>query len=154
MNLVDLTASLDAPCSPEVLFAQVDDLDAYTRWLSIVPRAERTEADSGDVGPAWAVELRGRIGPLARSKRLRMVRTALEASRHVRFERRELDGRQHSPWVLDATVSSTPSGSRLEMQLHYGGGFGGSVVEHLLADEIDESRPRLLALVASVDSAG
>ncbi len=51
-------------------------------------------------------------------------------------------------------MSSTASGSRLEMRLHYGGGFGGSVVEHLLTDEIDESRPRLLALVASVDSTG
>ncbi len=103
MSLVDLTATLDAPCTPEVLFADVDDLGAYPScWLSIVPRAERAEADPGDVGPAWAVELRGRIGPLARSKRLRMVRTALYVPHHVRFERRELDGRQHSPWVLDA----------------------------------------------------
>jgi hypothetical protein len=154
MNAVDLTASLDAPCPPEVLFAQVDDLAAYTRWLSILPRAERAEADPDDVGAAWAVELRGRIGPLARSKRLRMVRTALDAPRHVRFERREIDGRQHSPWVLDATVAATSSGSRLEMRLHYGGGFGGGVIEHLLADEIEQSRPRLLALVSSLDSTG
>lgn len=153
---VDLVASLDAPCAPEVLFAQVDDLDRYPSWLSIVSRARRcpdgdgsgTEGDGG-AAVAWEVELRGRIGPLARSKRLRMVRTVHDVPRLARFERHELDDRRHSPWVLEATVSPLGSGSRLEMHLHYGGGFGGAVLERLLADEIDESTPRLLALVSA-----
>ena len=58
-----------------------------------------------DVGPAWSVDLRGRLGPFARAKRLRMVRTVHEPDHHARFERVEHDGRQHSPWVLDATVA-------------------------------------------------
>ena len=33
--------------------------------------------------------------------------------------------------------------SALEMLLHYGGAFGGAVLERLLADEIEASRPRL-----------
>jgi uncharacterized protein YndB with AHSA1/START domain len=151
---VDLTATLDAPCPPETLFEYVADLAAYTRWLSIVPRAEPSVAHPGDAGPAWSVELRGRIGPLARSKRLRMVRTRFDPPRSVRFERREVDGREHSPWVLDATVSETAEGSRLEMHLFYGGGFGGAMLERLLSDEIDESKPRLLTLVAQADRTG
>ena len=144
---VDLTSTLVAPCPPEELFRAVDDLAAYPGWLSIVPRADAVVAAPDDIGPAWSVDLRGRLGPLARSKRLRMVRTVHESPRHVRFERSELDGRSHSAWVLDAQVEADPGGSRLIMALHYGGSFGGAVLERMLADEIERSRPRLLALV-------
>lgn len=144
---MDLTSTLVAPCTPDELFRAVDDLAAYPGWLSIVPRAEATGAAADDLGPAWSVDLRGRLGPLARSKRLRMVRTVHERPHHVRFERAELDGRTHSPWVLDARVEADPQGSRLIMALHYGGSFGGAVLERMLTDEIDRSRPRLLALV-------
>ncbi len=103
-------------------------------------------ADDGDA--AWLVDLRGRLGPLARSKRLRMVRTSCDAPRVVRFERREHDGRDHSPWVLDATVEPTEAGSRLVMRLHYGGGFGDGVLERLLGQAIERSKPVLLEQVS------
>lgn len=147
---MDVTSSLDAPCSAAELFAAVDELSMYPAWLSIVPKAVATEAADGDPGPAWLVDLRGRLGPLARSKRLRMVRTAHEAPTHVRFERHELDGRSHSAWVLDGIVEGTPAGSRLTMHLHYGGSFGGSLLERMLRDEIEQSRPRLLSYVQSL----
>ncbi len=146
---MDLTARLDAPCAPEVLFAHVDDLADYPEWLEIVERAEAVDvhpADDGDA--AWMVDLRGRLGPLARSKRLRMVRTALDTPELVRFERREHDGRDHSPWVLEARVERTAEGSALTMGLHYGGALGGSVLEHLLGDAIERSRPVLLQRVS------
>ncbi|MCB1259877.1 MAG: SRPBCC family protein [Acidimicrobiales bacterium] len=140
-------ADLDAPCAPNELFAVVGDLERYPDWLSIVPRAV-PDGVGDDGAPAWAVELRGRLGPLARSKRLRMVRTVDDAPTHVRFERREHDGRDHSAWVLDASVHEHPDGSRLEMRLHYGGSFGGVLLERMLRDEIERSKPRLLALLA------
>jgi len=136
-----------APCSPDELFAWVDDLGRYPRWLDIVPRADAVEAQDGDPGPAWSVDLRGRLGPFARSKRLRMVRTVHDPASRVRFERLEHDGRQHAGWVLSADVAPVDGGSRLSMHLHYGGGLGGPLVERLLADEIKRSKPRLLALV-------
>jgi len=77
------------------------------------------------------------------------VRTAHEAPTHVRFERRELDGRSHSAWVLDAQVDPTDDGSRLTMRLHYGGSFGGSLLERMLGDEIEQSRPKLLDRVSA-----
>jgi uncharacterized protein YndB with AHSA1/START domain len=136
---VDVTAELDAPHPVERVFALVEDLAAYPGWLDIVPRVEPT----GD--GAWLVDLRGRLGPFARSKRLRMVRAVHEAPTHVRFERAELDGRSHSPWVLDASVEAVGDGaSRLTMRLHYGGGLFGPVLEKVLGDEIERSRPRLL----------
>jgi hypothetical protein len=143
---VDVVADLDAGCPPDRLREWIRELDRYPSWLSIVPRAEPEPPADLSGARAWSVELRAKVGPLARSKRLRMVRTVDDLD-HVRFERAELDGKQHSPWVLDARISSTAHGSRVTMSLHYGGRFGGGPVERLLHDEIDRSRPRLRELV-------
>jgi hypothetical protein len=148
--VVDVNAELVAPCGPEQLFAWVDDLGRYPDWLEIVPRAEAVEPHPDDTGPAWSVDLLGRFGPLARSKRLRMVRTVHEPHRLVRFERADHDGRQHSAWMLEAEVvpDADNGTSVLKMHLHYGGALGGALVEKLLSDEIEKSGPRLLELVS------
>jgi hypothetical protein len=135
---VDVTATLDAPHPPDAVFAWVADLDRYPAWLDIVPKA------TPDGDDAWLVFLRARLGPLARSKRLRMARVAAEGPYTVRFERDERDGRHHSPWVLEAEVTPVDGGSRLTMRLHYGGSLFGPVLERLLGDEIERSRGRLL----------
>lgn len=135
---MDVTATLDAPHAPDDVFAWVADLGRYPDWLDIVARAD------ADGDEAWFVFLRGRLGPLARSKRLRMRRTLLEVPRAVRFERDEQDGRAHSHWVLAAEVDPAPGGSRLTMHLHYGGSLFGPVLERLLGDEIERSKGRLL----------
>jgi len=140
---MDLTATLDASCSLEQLRIWVGDLSRYPEWLSIVPRAVLEE---GSDPSAWAVELRAKVGPIARSKRLRMIRTIDEPS-HIRFEREEIDGRSHAPWVLDAQLESDAVGTRLTMGLHYGGSFGAGLFERLLNDEIESSKQTLRSLV-------
>ncbi len=142
---MDVHADLDTPAAQEELFAWVEGLETYPSWLDIVTRAVEGRDDAG---PVWDVDLRGRLGPFARTKRLRMIRTMHDPPHQVVFERGESDGRSHSPWVLRATVTATPGGSRLAMHLHYGGGLWGPVMEKLLRDEIARSRPRLLACVA------
>lgn len=127
-----------------MVFPWVDDLARYPQWLDIVPRAEVAHALATDPGPAWTVDLRGRLGPFARAKRLRMVRTASASPTHVRFERAERDERQHSSWVLDATIDGDEASSRLTMRLHYGGRLWAPALDRLLTDEIERSRPRLL----------
>jgi hypothetical protein len=144
---VDVVASLEAPCAPSALFPWVDDLGRYPDWLDIVPRATPVDAHPDDVGPAWSVDLRARVGPFSRAKRLRMVRTELVDLDHVRFERVEHDGRQHSPWVLDAEVLPAGDGTLLTMRLHYGGRLWMQVLDRLLAEEVERSRPRLLARI-------
>lgn len=144
---MDVTATLDAPCPPEVLFELVSDLATYTKWLDIVARAVPAE---GDDQPAWTVDLRGRLGPFARSKRLRMVRTRYDGPNGVVFERRERDGRSHSAWTLTADVTARHlDASRLTMRLFYDGGLWGPLVERLLTDEIEPSKQRLLLLIES-----
>lgn len=142
------SATLDAPCPPGVLFAHVESLDRYPAWMSLVHAATATEAGV-DGSPAWSVELRTHLGPLARSKRLRMVRTTLVPDRSARFERRELDDRRHSPWELNAAVEPTDEGSRLVMELMYGGSlWTGGVLQRILDDEIRQGSARLLEIVS------
>ena len=146
---MDVTATLQAGVPPAELFAVVSDLGTYPDWLDIVPTAVAADADPGDVGPAWSVDLRGQLGPLRRSKRIRMVRTVAEPATVARFERRELDGRSHSDWVLEATVRAVPGGSQLVMSLHYGGSMWMPMLDRLLADEIERSRARLLDVLGA-----
>lgn len=142
---MDVTESLEVACAPDELFTWVGSLDRYPDWLDIVARAEHAPPVDGESGPAWLVDLRGRLGPLSRAKRLRMVRTLHDAPRRAVFERREVDGRSHAPWVLDAAVDLTSTGARLTMRLQYGGGLWGPVLERMLHDEVEHSRPRLVA---------
>jgi hypothetical protein len=145
---VDVTAELDAPVAPAAVYPWVADLERYPQWLDIVTRADEADPHAGDAGPAWFVQLRGKIGPLSRSKRLRMVRTVADEPHAVTFERRETDGQTHSPWVLRAVIDERDGGSHLSMSLHYGGGLFEPIVERLLSREIDEARRRLAALIA------
>jgi hypothetical protein len=153
---VDVNAAMDAPCRPEALFALVDHLDRYPEWMSLVHRVEPEPADA-EGRPAWTVELRARVGPLARSKRLRMVRTRHVAPTEVVFERVELDGRRHAPWVLRAQVSvgvrAEGEASRLAMSLHYGGAlWTGGLLERVLTDQISDGRQRLATLVTAAQA--
>lgn len=138
-------ASVAVGVPPEAVFDHLDDLARYPAWTDLVSRAEALPADR-DGRPAWAVDLRGQVGPLARSKRLRMVRTVHEVPTRVVFERRELDDRSHAAWTLGADVAARAGGSTVRMSLRYAGRLWGPVVERLLVDEIERSRTRLAAL--------
>lgn len=140
---MDITATLETDVGPDVLYGVVADLGGYAGWLDIVGRSVEADPDPGDPGPAWLVDLRGQLGPLRRSKRLRMVRTVAQPDERVRFERRELDGRSHSPWVLEGVLAAGGVGTTLTMTLHYGGSLWVPMLDRLLRDEIERSRPRL-----------
>ena len=146
---MDVDAGLEAPCSADDLYPLVQDLARYPQWIDLV---HRVDAEQG--GAAWRVELRARIGPLSRSKRLRMVRTIDDpVEHHVRFERDEGDGRRHSPWVLDGRITERDGTSTLAMRLHYGGGLWTKIdqfglLERALADQISAGRERLIRLVS------
>ena len=140
---MDVVSSVEAAVSPRHLWTVVSDLSTYPRWVAIVHRVEPLDDD------AWDVELRGRVGPFARSKRLRMVRTVAVEPTTAVFERLETGGRRHAPWRLQADVAPHGDGSLLTMRLHYGGTvFGAGVLERLLGEHIESSRQRLLDVLA------
>ena len=144
---MDVTATVEAPVGVEKLFTAVADLATYPQWLGIVHQVTVEPVGSDGVS-AWLVELRGKVGPFARSKRLRMVQVETSSVEHLRFERAEVDGRSHSAWVLEAKVSQQASMTTLNMTLQYSGRLFSSVVERALHDEIEASKQRLRKLVA------
>ena len=139
---MDIRVDVNLPCSAKELLPFIDDLAQYPSWMGLV----HTVISEGE--DVWQVELRGKIGPFARSKRLRMIQVETSEPHHIRFERQENDGRSHSDWVLDAQVTEVGSASTLNMTLRYSGRLFSSVVERALHDEIEASKQRLRELVA------
>ena len=150
MSPVDLDASARLASPPERAWPFVADLGTYADWLGIVRRADPADRHDGDTGPAWIVELGARIGPLWRTKRVRMVRVEAQEPSAVRFERVEHDGRSHSAWVLAGALENADDdggGCRLTMHLHYGGARWLPLVDLVLRDEIRKAGGRLDALL-------
>ncbi len=169
---VQRTFSAPTEADQRSLYEVMADLATYPAWLDVVNRAEPAgvhpptdahrrragvdDADDTDADPAWIVTLRARIGPLARSKRLRMVRTVADGH-HVRFERRELDGRNHSRWVLSARVDpldDEPWRSRVELDLEYGGSLWSGLLDGVLQAAADGATRRLQDYVSARVSPG
>lgn len=143
------TESVLVPAEPAAVFPLVADLDSYPRWLRLVHAA--TPADDG-VGPApaWTVELRAQVGPFARSKQLRMVRSVHEPDRRVEFERAEIDGRDHARWALSVEVEATDDASSVvTMHLAYDGAlWTGGLLDRVLDEEVRRGRAGLTELVS------
>jgi hypothetical protein len=144
---MQLEAALRTAAPAARVLTYVADLADYPQWMSLVHLA--TPVPAATV-PTWDVELRAKVGPFARSKRLRMVRTTYDTTNPTRvvFERRELDGREHAAWRLEVTINTTALGAtELVMQLHYDGRLFVSVVEAILQQNIDAGRSKLAALL-------
>ena len=72
-----------------------------------------------------------------------MELTTHEPPRLVVFSRREADARVHSSWELRATVEPNLDGADATIALFYSGSLFGSVLEHIVKDEIESARGRL-----------
>lgn len=140
------TIAAELPAPADRIADVLRDLTNYPDWLDIVRRAEPAEAHPTDVGPAWTVTLRAKVGPLARSKRLRMVRT-VDAADQLRFERAEVDGRDHAAWILDARLSGDEP-CQVTVQLRYEGRLWSAPLEAVLGSQVDDAIPRLRSLVS------
>lgn len=100
---------------------------------------------SGD--DAWDVELRAKVGVFARSKRLRMKRTVHSDSLFV-FERDEVDGRRHSPWLMRVSLTPSGDGSVVTIDLSYGGNlWTAGVLDRVLASQVDAGKKGLATVV-------
>lgn len=149
---MDLDATATLSVARDRVLEALADLGTYPAWLTIVGAAVPAPARQGDTGPAWAVDLVARVGPLSRRKRVRMVRTHLDGPGGVvRFERSEQDGRAHNDWVLTAraaTASADGAATDVALRLHYGGGARIPGADHLLGQEVRRAGARLEAFLA------
>jgi hypothetical protein len=144
---VRTSESVVVPATPQELFPYVARLEAYPPWLRLVHRAELVAEVPR---PTWDVELRARVGPFARSKKLRMQRVAIDQDRGARFERAEIDGREHSMWALRVELAPSGDETVLTMHLAYDGKlWTGGVLERVLDDEVRRARVKLVQLLTT-----
>lgn len=147
------TETATVTASPAEVFPLVDDLSAYPAWMPLVHAA--TPLAVGEDEPlAWDVEIRARIGPFARSKRLRMQRTELVPDRLAVFERAEIDGRDHADWILRVELvpapTDAPGGAVTEVAMHlaYDGSlWTGGPLARVFDDQVRRGRDGLVAAV-------
>ncbi|MEO6652211.1 MAG: SRPBCC family protein [Ilumatobacteraceae bacterium] len=151
---MNITESVVVDAAPADVFPLVESLDRYPLWMRLVHDVEavngRDPAGSSIGDPAWSVELRARVGPFARSKRLRMVRTVHVPDVAVAFERAEIDGRDHARWALRVDLTSVGHESTsVQVHLSYDGRlWTGGVLERVLDDEVRRGREGLARLVS------
>lgn len=132
---------MELNASVEVVRPFVSDLARYPQWMPLVHSADASGED------AWNVELRAKVGVFARSKRLRMKRTIDSDSLYV-FEREEIDGRRHSPWLMRVSLAPTGGGSVVTIDLSYGGNlWTGGVLDRVLASQVDAGKKGLANVV-------
>jgi hypothetical protein len=133
--------------TPADVFPHLADLERYPRWMRLVHRVDAVEPDEGR--PAWWVELRARVGLFTRSKQLRMVRTVYEPDHRVRYERVQPDERDHAAWVMIASTDAVDRGTRVFIELEYGGSlWTGGLLERVLEEEVRRGRESLRQLVS------
>ncbi len=151
--MMDLEETIDLVATRPQVVDVLSDLASYAEWLDIVSLAEPAGVEIDD-RPVWMVELRARIGPFARTKRLRMVRTVLDIGpdrTEVLFTRREEGARDYSDWTLSVVVEDAGAAEcRVVLRLHYGGSlWTPGPLERVLADQVRVGRERLSRVVAT-----
>ncbi|MDA3015397.1 MAG: SRPBCC family protein [Actinomycetota bacterium] len=129
--------------APDVAIGALRDLAGYGRWVSIIGDVVRDGPD------AWLVELRADLGPLRRSKRLRMVRLDAESSQSIRFSRSELDGRRHANWELRLAVEPNSDESLISVELDYDGRVPLGPFESLVKAEVSAAARRLESILSA-----
>jgi len=144
----DLVVESDSTLVIDVLA----DLSTYPSWNDLVSEATPIEVQPDDLGPAWRTTLRAQIGPFARAKQLRFVRDELltQGPLHsVRYVRRELDGRDHAQWAMEASVEPVGQASHITLSLSYDGGLWVPALGAVLSSAIERATRRLPAYLES-----
>ena len=142
------SSELIVQANPATVAEVLADLATYPSWNDLVSSAEPVEAVDGDPGPAWLTTLRAQVGPFSRSKQLRFVRDRLEDHEDhcsVRFIRRELDGREHAAWIMEAEVEPVALISSVTLTLSYEGGLWIPALGTVLHSAIERATERLPA---------
>lgn len=144
------SSSVTVPATIDRVVPHLVDLSGYPQWMPMIHSIERDD-DGAEVG--WLVELRAKVGPFARSKRLRMVRTQNDQSRDgasIVFERKERGGASHSVWRMSVNVTSRGPSTDVSIDLEYGGTlWTAGVLDRVLAGNIDAGKDGFVRLVTS-----
>lgn len=147
-----LTSDLLVDAPPAAVVDVLADLSTYPAWNDLVSSAEPLEQLADDAGPVWRTTLTAKVGPFARSKQLRFVRSALNTDDEtsvttISFSRSEDDDRSHASWTMECSISPEDSSSRVQLTLAYDGGLWVPALGSVLDGAIERSTRRLPSYV-------
>ena len=121
----------------------LEDLTTYPHWNDLVKSVEP------DGTTAWLATIEARVGPFARSKRLRMVREETTDPDILGFVRDEPQRESFAQWRMRAVVQEVEGDgeaeehSLVQLELHYDGDLWTSPLEGILSSAIDRAVQRL-----------
>jgi len=133
--------------NPKLVGEVLSDLSTHVEWNDVVAEAIPAATGSLSGQAAWITTLRANVGPFARSKKLRMARTQNQIDpngvRHIMFERREVDGREHADWTMRVAVAPEGEGTVVHLSLEYTGGLWVGALDPVLRAAIDRATSKL-----------
>ncbi len=126
--------TVDVAAQGSEVFAVMADLSNYRELIPLVHSVKQVASSEPWL---WEVELRAKVGPFARSKKLTMTRTVNESPNRLVFARHETDNRDHAQWTLSVDITDAGAATQISLHLLYGGRlWTGGVLEKILHDNI------------------
>lgn len=129
-------------------FSVLSDLSTYTQWLNFIESVEPVESKDGRV---WMLVLKAQLGPFSRMKRLRMAKVSSEPHKFIRFERKEISGRDASDWSIDVKFKQLDlETTEITFVVSYSGKFWTRTLETVFNTYVDQARTDLKAYFVSL----
>ena len=128
-------------------FSVLSDLSTYTQWLNFIDSVEPVESEDGRV---WMLVLKAQLGPFSRMKRLRMAKVSSEPHELIRFERKEISGRDASDWSIDINFKELDLiTTEITFVVSYSGKLWTRTLETVFNSYVDQARTNLKAYFVS-----
>ena len=142
------TETVTVQAEIEHAYSVLSELTTYTEWLNFIDSVEPVESEDDLV---WMLVLKAQLGPFSRMKKLRMARVTSEPWELIRFERKEISGRDASDWSIDVKFKQLDlETTEITFVVSYSGKFWTRTLETVFNTYVDQARTDLKAYFVSL----
>ena len=142
------TETVTVQAEIEHAYSVLSELTTYTEWLNFIDSVEPVESEDDLV---WMLVLKAQLGPFSRMKKLRMARVTSEPRKLIRFERKEISGRDASDWSIDINFKELDlKTTEIAFVVSYSGKFWTRTLETVFNTYVDQARTDLKAYFVSL----
>jgi len=142
------TETVTVQAEIEHAYSVLSELTTYTEWLNFIDSVEPVESEADLV---WMLVLKAQLGPFSRMKKLRMAKVSSEPHKLIRFERKEISGRDASDWSIDVKFKQIDlKTTEITFVVSYSGKFWTRTLETVFNTYVDQARTDLKAYFVSL----
>ena len=142
------TETVTVQADIEHAYSVLSDLTIYTEWLNFIDSVEPVGSEDDLV---WMLVLKAQLGPFSRMKKLRMAKVTSESQKLLRFERKEISGRDASDWSIDVNFKALDlKNTEITFVVSYSGKFWTRTLETVFNTYVDQARTDLKAYFVSL----